>query len=238
MGGADRFRRSGLFIDHHAFVSLLDKEPRRAQSSETGAYNRDGFRPLGGLSGNPWLACGDFRIDGMHHEIGDGYGFIVNTTAAPMFAGTVADAAENPREREIASHGCCGQTRRASAHVLEYGGNAKMGGTDALAGRKTVAKVIAEQQLQRHAAGVAHGRSIVLDFHAIDDTRGARWNELTAVLEFHRADHARGSGLETVEKTQSWNLNARRARRLQDRRTRLGLDVALVDGKGGHGPDR
>ncbi len=123
---------------------MLFQKPGGAQAGETGADNGDAFRAVRDFHWKPRLAGGQFGIDGMRHQIGDGNGIIVNISAAAVFARAVADPAEDAGQREIAPGGGGGQAELAGPQMFQQGRDPEVGGANPLARRQAIAEVVAE----------------------------------------------------------------------------------------------
>ena len=158
--------------------------------------------------------------------------------------GAGTDAAEDGRERQRALQDARRLLPVAERVLLQVARDVDAGRALELAGRQAVRVVVAEDELEHHAAVLDDALGVGGDDHPLLDLRPAADRRVVAALDLDRADAAGAVGGELRLVAQRRDLDAQDAAGLEDRLAVLDLELPAVDGDadlpgaGHHRPDR
>ena len=136
--------------------------------------------------------------------------FIENAAAATLFARMMAKPAQHPRQRQRLAQGGDRFLQAAGLDLPDHRGNIQLQRAKAMAGRKTIADVVAEEQFQRGAAGLVDFLRFAFDDHAGHGLGGAGGDQPALAVGDHldQADLAGGQRAALFQVAKSWNVDA------------------------------
>ena len=188
-------------------------------------------RPAGGPVGG---FAGQVEVGHEAFEQADGKRLIPLRAPAAFFAQLGADAPEHRRKGDVPFDGDNRLAPLSGGDLAQHGGDIHMCRTDGLARADAVAEVIAEQQLQRGTARVAHFRGIGLHHHALGHRRGARGQQARAAVHLHHAEHAGGERRVPLTIAERGNSHPHPPRRVNDGGAGFDVYTFVIDGDSWH----
>ena len=126
----------------------------------------------------------------------------------------MAEPAQHHRQRQRLADGHDGVVNPARLDLPEHERNVELQRAEAVAGRKAVADVVAENQFHRRAAGFVDFLGFTLDNQARRNFCSARRHELA--IDFHQTNEARGERPAFFQVAKRRDVEPRAARRLED----------------------